>query len=59
MELKLNDDEVRYALIKALQQKVNDSLGTFDVSEGWFEVKSPDGEVEDIESVEFCVRVET
>jgi len=57
MELKLNDDEVREALKKALEVKVSHILGELDPDNCWFEIRSSAGEVEDIETVEFCSRV--
>jgi hypothetical protein len=57
MKLCLDDDEIRQALAKVLEEKVYYSVGEIDPEKCWFEVKAGviDGnEVTDIHDVEFC-----
>ena len=60
MELRLNDDEIREALAKALAEKVDYSVEP-NPEECWFNVKAgviENGEVDDIHEVEFCYKTE-
>lgn len=56
MIVKLTDDEVRELLFEAVQKKM-DYSGSFSLYSCWFDVLSPDGEVQDIEEVTFSCEV--
>lgn len=59
MKITLSTYEVREALAEAIEKKTNHMVIDVDPDDCWFDVKSVDGEIEDIESVEFTFNTES
>ena len=57
MRITLSDEEIREALAEVISSKVQNVINTPDVDDCWFTVKSAQGEVDDIESIEFIAEV--
>ena len=55
MIVKLDTDEVKAALMKAIEEKTSYIFGQVDEDWCWFNVSNPNGQIEDIETVEFSV----
>ena len=59
MRITLDDHEVREALLKAAADKTSHAIAMPSIEDGesWFDVTTPNGDVEDIETVSFTINV--
>ena len=55
MKITMSNDEVQTALIAAMQAKIEWNFGEVTPENSFPTVKTPDGEVDDIEGIEFTV----
>ena len=55
MEFKMSDDEVRAALMAAMQAKIEWNFGEVTDENSFVSVTGPDGDIADIEEVTFTV----